>query len=72
MTVRAGRTYRCAHCTQVVPFNDATRVPDAVLRRCQGGCDWRETGPTDPAVWERAAGDGELGPDGLPGDGTMA
>jgi hypothetical protein len=66
VAVRPGTTYRCAHCTQLVPFDGATRVPDAVLRRCQGGCDWREMGPTAPEVWEAAAADGPVGPDGLP------
>lgn len=70
MPVRAGRTYRCAHCTQLVPFNALTRVPDAVLRRCQGGCDWHDVGPTETAVWARAAADGPLGPDGLPAPGA--
>jgi hypothetical protein len=64
--VEANTTYRCAHCTQLLPFDAHLRVPDACLRRCQGGCDWREVGPTDPAVRAAASLDGDLGPDGLP------
>jgi hypothetical protein len=63
---RPSTTYRCNHCTQLLPFDEATRVPDACLRRCEGQCDWDEVGPTDPAVRRRAAVDGELGDDGLP------
>ncbi len=64
--VHASTTYRCQHCTQLLPFNEHTRVPEACLRRCQGGCDWREVGPTDPAVLARASLDGPVGKDGLP------
>jgi hypothetical protein len=59
-------TYRCAHCTQLLPFDERVRVPDACLRRCEGQCDWEEVGPTDPEVRRHASADGELGPDGLP------
>ncbi|MBA2528689.1 MAG: hypothetical protein H0V19_01785 [Euzebyales bacterium] len=64
--VRASTTYRCRHCTQLLPFDALVRVPEACLRRCQGGCDWVEVGPTDPAVRSRASLDGPLGNDGLP------
>lgn len=64
--VAPNTTYRCAHCAQLLPFDERTRVPQACLRRCQGGCDWYEVGPTDPAVREAASRDGDLGPDGLP------
>ncbi|MDP8977330.1 MAG: hypothetical protein M3N17_01895 [Actinomycetota bacterium] len=59
-------TYRCAGCGQLLPFDGDVRVPDACLRRCQGRCDWREIGPTHPAVRARAALEGPPGPDGLP------
>ena len=62
----AGLTFRCAGCTQLLPFDASGRVPPAVLRRCQGHCDWNAVGATDPATRARAAVDGELGPDGLP------
>jgi hypothetical protein len=64
--VAANTTYRCAHCTQLLPFDERVRVPDACLRRCQGSCDWHAVGPTDPAVRALASLEGELGPDGLP------
>lgn len=64
--VRPSTTYRCRHCTQLLPFDEQRRVPDACLRRCQGGCDWEEVGPTEPAFRARAALDGPPGPDGLP------
>lgn len=59
-------TYRCEHCTQLLPFSERLRVPDACLRRCQGRCDWVEWGPTTDALLERAARTGSLGADGLP------
>jgi hypothetical protein len=64
--VAANTTYRCAHCTQLLPFDEVVRVPAACLRRCQGACDWEPIGPTDPAVRARASLDGPLGADGLP------
>lgn len=64
--VAANTTYRCNHCTQLVPFNERVRVPEACLRRCRGGCDWREVGPSEPSVWLRASLDGNLDGDGLP------
>ncbi len=64
--VAANTTYRCTHCTQLLPFDERVRVPEACLRRCQGGCDWREVGPTDPFVRMRASLDGDLDIDGLP------
>jgi hypothetical protein len=64
--VTPSTTYRCAHCTQLLPFDADIRVPDACLRRCEGQCDWEEIGPTDPEVRRRAAVDGALGDDGLP------
>ena len=64
--VRAGHTYRCRSCTQLLPFDALTRVPEACLRRCRARCDWELVGPTDPAVRERAERDAPLGPDGLP------
>lgn len=64
--VTPATTYRCASCSQLLPFDDGPRVPDACLRRCQGRCDWRAVGPTDPVVRARAALDGPVGPDGLP------
>jgi len=64
--VRAGHTYRCRSCTQLLPFDAATRVPEACLRRCLARCDWELVGPTDPAVRARAERDGALGADGLP------
>jgi hypothetical protein len=59
-------TYRCRSCAQLLPFDAATRVPPACLRRCQGACDWEPVGPTDPAVRRRAAVEGPVGADGLP------
>jgi hypothetical protein len=59
-------TYRCAHCGQLLPFDAHTRVPEACLRRCRGGCDWHVVGPTDPRTSEAASRDGAVGPDGLP------
>lgn len=64
--VDANTTYRCEHCTQLLPFNERVRVPDACLRRCAGMCDWRAVGPTDPATFARASLDGAVGSDGLP------
>lgn len=64
--VEANTTYRCAHCTQLLPFDERVRVPEACLRRCRGGCDWVRVGPTDPALRARASLDGELDKDGLP------
>jgi hypothetical protein len=64
--VDANTTYRCRHCTQLLPFDASVRVPQACLRRCEGQCDWEHVGPTDPVVSARASLDGELGPDGLP------
>lgn len=66
MAIRPGTTYRCRSCTQLLPFDDRPRVPDACLRRCEGRCDWEEVGPTDPETWRRAGFDGPLGPGGLP------
>lgn len=59
-------TWRCRHCTQLLPFDARTRVPDACLSRCQGQCDWVHVGPTDPAQRRRAERRGPVGPDGLP------
>lgn len=64
--VAPNTTYRCRHCTQLLPFNALVRVPPACLRRCEGRCDWHEVGPTDPAVYARASMDGAVGADGLP------
>jgi hypothetical protein len=64
--VQPGTTYRCRSCTQLLPFDAGTRVPEACLRRCRAACDWEPVGPTDPAVRARAEQDGPLGPDGLP------
>jgi hypothetical protein len=64
--VAANTTYRCAGCSQLLPFDATVRVPEACLRRCQGRCDWEAVGPTDPAVRARASLDGEVGEDGLP------
>jgi hypothetical protein len=64
--VAPNTTYRCGHCTQLLPFNHLVRVPPACLRRCEGQCDWTAVGPTDPAVFARASLDGDLGEDGLP------
>ncbi len=63
---RANTTYRCHSCTQMLPFVERVRVPEACLRRCQGRCDWVEVGPTDPAIRIRASLDGPLDADGLP------
>jgi hypothetical protein len=62
----ANWTYRCRHCTQLLPFGADGCVPAACLRRCEGGCDWLSVGPTDPAVRRRAEVDGPVGADGLP------
>jgi hypothetical protein len=64
--VDADTTYRCASCTQLLPFDANVRVPEACLRRCQGRCDWHVVGPTRAAVRARASVDGPLGADGLP------
>lgn len=64
--ILASTTYRCRSCTQLLPFDATTRVPEACLRRCQGRCDWEAVGPTDPAVRARATREGPVGPDGLP------
>ena len=66
--VQPGTTYRCRSCTQLLPFDAHTRVPEACLRRCRSRCDWVEVGPTDPGVRARAERDGPPGPDGLPRD----
>lgn len=70
--VEANTTYRCGHCRQLLPFDASVRVPAACLRRCRGGCDWHEIGPTDPAVRALASLDGEVGPDGLPARDDIA
>lgn len=64
--ITPGHTYRCEHCTQLLPFDAHGRVPAACLRRCQGGCEWTWVGPTEPAVRARAEADGEVDADGLP------
>jgi len=64
--VDADTTYRCASCTQLLPFDHTVRVPQACLRRCQGRCDWHVVGPTSRTVYARASVDGPLGDDGLP------
>jgi hypothetical protein len=66
--IQPGTTYRCRSCTQLLPFDAATRVPEACLRRCRSRCDWVEVGPTRPDVRARAERDGPLGPDGVPVD----
>lgn len=64
--VDADTTYRCASCTQLLPFDSSVRVPPACLRRCEGRCDWHVVGPTTPVVRARASIDGPVGHDGLP------
>jgi hypothetical protein len=64
--VAPNTTYRCHHCTQLLPFNELVRVPPACLRRCEGSCDWVAVGPTTPELIARASLDGEVGDDGLP------
>ncbi|QBI21612.1 hypothetical protein ER308_19940 [Egibacter rhizosphaerae] len=67
--ISPGHTYRCGHCGQLLPFDGDGRVPEACLRRCQGGCDWSHVGPTEPEVRRLAEHEGPPGPDGLPRTG---